>query len=243
MGHWDTHIPGPKHYKKLQELLGNTSVAQVKNRFWQVWTFPTRKIRFNHLDGQLQTTEVATIRVASTAPTPSRGCIQPGLGTAPPPPPGPPPPPLPPPETPTGMSSLPPSGTPQAGRAAQEEQSAQFSPAGLSESRPPDEEDLPPSNLANRQRKQNLTTDDMAKDDPNNMEIWVNTHSPDKKSSQHFIPQGTTYHNLLRAVLKGKQDPDDYKVDHRGRVADLTQRIWPNALCLKGRVIDITPKR
>ena len=74
------------------------------------------------------------------------------------------------------------------------------------------------------------------------MEVWVNTHNPNKKSSQHLIPQGTTNRSLFSAVLKGEQKPEDYKVYHRGVVTNYAQRIWPDTLCKKGGTIDIAPQ-
>ena len=69
-GAWTEHIPGPKHYKKLQQVIGNGAIAQVRENLWQYWELTTQgiktRIRFNHLDAELQTSEGAQAVVGGT---------------------------------------------------------------------------------------------------------------------------------------------------------------------------------
>eukprot|EP00930_Biecheleria_cincta_P001834 TRINITY_DN102923_c0_g1_i1.p1 TRINITY_DN102923_c0_g1~~TRINITY_DN102923_c0_g1_i1.p1 ORF type:complete len:588 (+),score=52.26 TRINITY_DN102923_c0_g1_i1:134-1897(+) len=56
---WEEHIPGPKHYDKINELLGdNLSICDVRERLWQKWNIQQNQVagsvRFNHLDGEIQ---------------------------------------------------------------------------------------------------------------------------------------------------------------------------------------------
>lgn len=52
---WEEHIPGPKHYDKINEILGdNLLISEVKERAWQQWNIQRGSVRFNHLDGEIQ---------------------------------------------------------------------------------------------------------------------------------------------------------------------------------------------
>lgn len=55
---WEEHIPGPVHFQKINELLGDRRAADVRSEIWQEWLVQRvgfcGRVRFNHLDGEIQ---------------------------------------------------------------------------------------------------------------------------------------------------------------------------------------------
>jgi len=50
---WEEHIPGPKHFDKINECLGETPWPHVREQLWQKWEFQQGVVIFNHLFAEI----------------------------------------------------------------------------------------------------------------------------------------------------------------------------------------------
>ena len=73
---WEEHIPGPQHFSKICEFLGeHLKISEVRESLWQQW--PVRQnrvtgfVRFNHLDGEILVCKNG--RAAQQVPSPPSG--------------------------------------------------------------------------------------------------------------------------------------------------------------------------
>ena len=55
---WEEHVPGPVHWKRITDILGERPIADVRDDLWQQWLVHQNglrgAVRFNHLDGEIQ---------------------------------------------------------------------------------------------------------------------------------------------------------------------------------------------